>query len=155
MGQAEWRDTFDPYGQGRLGCMPFPIEDMILPGETKKLHLYEARFLALFEEALKLHGGCVGSLLFLETGELAQISPLLQIEEWRRLDVGVFVLVKSVGRVKIEAITGMDPYISVIATDYQDQRIVPAHSDEQANNDAVVDDILKLHGECVSVCAVT
>ncbi|EKX30877.1 hypothetical protein GUITHDRAFT_50701, partial [Guillardia theta CCMP2712] len=112
-GQAEWRETFDPYGQGRLGCMPFPIEDMILPGETKKLHLYEARFLALFEEALKLHGGC------------------------------------SVGRVRIEAITGMEPYISVIAKDYHDQRIVPAHSDEQANNNAIVEDILKLHSDCV------
>ena len=46
--------------------MPFPLDDLLLPGEQKSLHLYEARFLALFEEAIKSHGGCIGQLGFFE-----------------------------------------------------------------------------------------
>ena len=34
-----------------------------IQGESKQLHLYEARFLALFEEAIKKRGSCVGQMV--------------------------------------------------------------------------------------------
>jgi hypothetical protein len=46
---AEWRERQEK-NERSLGALPFGIDDVLLPGETKQLHLYEARFLALFEE---------------------------------------------------------------------------------------------------------
>jgi hypothetical protein len=51
MSVAEWREK-NKENQGRIGALPFGIDDVLLPGETKQLHLYEARFLALFEEVV-------------------------------------------------------------------------------------------------------
>uniref|UniRef100_M1CJF0 ATP-dependent peptidase n=1 Tax=Solanum tuberosum TaxID=4113 RepID=M1CJF0_SOLTU len=35
-----------------LPLLPFPIDQVLVPSETKTLHLYEARYLALLEESL-------------------------------------------------------------------------------------------------------
>ena len=34
-----------------VGCMPFDVRELLLPGQSRYLHLYEARFISLFEEA--------------------------------------------------------------------------------------------------------
>jgi len=41
-----------------LPALPFPPEEVLLPGATKKLHLYEARFLALLDAARGREGEC-------------------------------------------------------------------------------------------------
>lgn len=41
----------------RLGCLPLPMQDLLLPGESKKMHLFEARFLSLFEQVGSASGG--------------------------------------------------------------------------------------------------
>ncbi|CAN0490022.1 unnamed protein product, partial [Laminaria digitata] len=67
-GVKEWKAT-QPGGEGdvrEIGFLPFPVEDVMCPGETKALHLYEARFLALFENAIREHGGCVGGAIFVD-----------------------------------------------------------------------------------------
>ena len=41
----EWKAT-QPGGDGdvrEIGFLPFPVEDVMCPGETKALHLYEVR----------------------------------------------------------------------------------------------------------------
>lgn len=53
MSVAEWRENREEHG-GTIGALPFGIDDVLLPGETKQLHLYEARFLALFEQVWPL-----------------------------------------------------------------------------------------------------
>ena len=49
MGLSEWRKQ----DERQLGCLPFPLADSLLLGETRRLHLYEARFLSLFEKSLQ------------------------------------------------------------------------------------------------------
>merc|ERR1719484_527461 len=34
-----------------VGCMPFDVRELLLPGQSRYLHLYGARFISLFEEA--------------------------------------------------------------------------------------------------------
>lgn len=51
MGMREWLEARGVHG-GSIGALPFGKNDVLLPGETKQLHLDEARFLALFEQVL-------------------------------------------------------------------------------------------------------
>ena len=84
------------------------------------MHLYEARFLSLFEDAIKEHGGCVGMLGFFEEGELAAVAVLCEILEWRRLDVGVHVRMRAASRVTVKGLTQIEPYIQVSACEFLD-----------------------------------
>jgi hypothetical protein len=64
MGVEQWRENkLANADSNLLGCLPFPLDDILLPGETKQLHLYEARFLKLFEEAMRNHGSCIGNII--------------------------------------------------------------------------------------------
>ena len=84
-----------------LNLLPFGLEELLLPGETKQVHLYEARFLALFEEAEASHDSCVGQLLITPNGNVAAVTSLLEIEESRRQEVGVWARLRCVGRVRV------------------------------------------------------
>jgi len=67
-----------------LGLLPFGMDEALLPGETKVVHLFEARFLTLFSDAAAKHHGCLGQLLVTRGGHAAAVSPLLVVEESRR-----------------------------------------------------------------------
>ena len=41
-----------------LPSLPFPASEVLVPGQTKRLHLFEARYLALLDEALARKDGC-------------------------------------------------------------------------------------------------
>ena len=81
--------------------LPFGLEEALLPGETKQVHLYEARFLQLFEEAESKHASCVGQLLITPSGNVAAVTSLLEIEESRKQDVGVWAKLRCVGRIRL------------------------------------------------------
>lgn len=75
--------------------------EVFLPGESKQLHLFEARYLALFEAVVTEHEGrCAHILIDTPRRAMAAVAALLFVREWRRLDVGVFVVVDAVGRLK-------------------------------------------------------
>jgi hypothetical protein len=86
----------------KLNLLPFGLDDLLLPGETKQIHLYEARFLELFTQADAEDCNCVGQLLVTPGGNAAAVSTLLEIEESRKQDVGVWARLKCVGRVRID-----------------------------------------------------
>jgi hypothetical protein len=99
-GVAEWQESQEgPTRQ--LGCLPFSFDDVPCVGETRKLHLYEARFLALFETALHKRGGCVGACIFSEDGGLLPVAALCDIVGWDRRPVGVEVILRCVGRAQL------------------------------------------------------
>jgi hypothetical protein len=99
-GVAEWQESQEgPTRQ--LGCLPFSFDDVPCVGETRKLHLYEARFLALFEAALHKRGGCVGACIFSEDGGLLPVAALCDIVGWDRRPVGVEVVLRCVGRAQL------------------------------------------------------
>ena len=91
-------------GTEPLPLLPFGIHELLLPGETKQLHLFEARFLTLFDRAAQGHG-CLSQLLLTPAGGVASVSTLLEVEETRRQEVGVWAKVKCVARVEIQEVT--------------------------------------------------
>lgn len=93
----------------QLGLLPFPLEEALLPGETKQVHLYEARFIQLFADAAAQHDSCIGQLLYTNRGAVA-ITSLLEVEEFRKEEFGVWARLKCVGRVRL---------LSVAETDFQ------------------------------------
>lgn len=77
----------------------------MLPGETKTLHLFEARYLMLFEEVItKYDKRFAHILLSHERAAIAAFGTLVRISEWQRLDVGVKITIEAVGRVMVSAI---------------------------------------------------
>ena len=52
-----------------LPAMLFPSDEMLLPGCTQVLHLYEARFLALLDEVTTTTGGLFAHVTFLPSDQ--------------------------------------------------------------------------------------
>lgn len=90
-----------------VGLLPFSLTEALLPGETKQVHLFEARFLSLFEAAAKNHN-MLGQLLVTPGGNVAAVSSLIEVEESRRKDIGVWAQLKCVGRIKLLELQGTD-----------------------------------------------
>lgn len=98
---SEWRDImFDPpstldglvredYQQGPLReicILPFPLDDVILQGETKELCLYEERFHQLFQKSMNDHGGVVAMGLLDPPANILQTMPLCEIESYQTIE---------------------------------------------------------------------
>ena len=98
-----------------LGLLPFPTSDTLLPGETKQVHLYEARFIQLFADSAARHNDCLGAMLFTPSGNVAAITTLLEVEEFRKEEFGVWANLKCVGRVKLSDVKQTD-YEYVLGT---------------------------------------
>ncbi|KAG5524841.1 hypothetical protein RHGRI_031494 [Rhododendron griersonianum] len=92
-----------------LPLLPFPMDQVLVPSETKTLHLYEARYLALLDESLFgtnkhfVHFVLdpIGINDTAEASFAARYGCLVLIEKVERLDVGALVSIRGVGRVKI------------------------------------------------------
>ena len=104
MDAAAWRAS----NVNELNMLPFGLEEALLPGETKQVHLYEARFLQLFEEAEAKHNSCVSQLLVTPGGNVAAVSSLLEIEESRKQDVGVWAKLRCIGRIRLAEVEPTD-----------------------------------------------
>ena len=72
------------------------------------MHLFEARFLELFVEAEAKHKGCVGQMLVLQGNGVASVTSLLEIEESRRQEFGVWAKLRCVGRVRLKEAEATD-----------------------------------------------
>ena len=132
----EWRDTvfdvqieddsgsdnsFDPSPQREILVLPFPVCDVLLPGETKNLRLFEERFLQLFDDAMDNFGGVVAMGLIAENG-IIQSAPLCNIEAFNRMDgFGIFVTIRVVSRVSITGVTQGEPYIKATCKEIFDE----------------------------------
>uniref|UniRef100_A0A0E0BGS7 Lon N-terminal domain-containing protein n=1 Tax=Oryza glumipatula TaxID=40148 RepID=A0A0E0BGS7_9ORYZ len=91
-----------------LPLLPFQPAEVLIPSECKTLHLYEARYLALLEEALYRKNN---SFVHFVLDPVVSGSPkasfavrhgcLVQIESVERLDIGALVSIRGVCRVNI------------------------------------------------------
>jgi len=115
-----------------LGLLPFPIEEALLPGETKQVHLYEARFIQLFADAAAKHGSCIGMLLFAGDGACA-VTSLLEVEKHQAEEYGVWAQLKCVGRVRVQDIRQTDfDYVKANVTLYHDDKEETDETDDIA-----------------------
>ncbi|XP_022973983.1 uncharacterized protein LOC111472596 isoform X1 [Cucurbita maxima] len=118
---ADRKRDFSAYAASlELPLLPFGVNDVLVPSETKTLHLYEARYLTLLDESLfrknKLFVHFVLDPVAVsdssrEISFAARHACLILIENVERLEVGALVTIRGIGRVKIIELLQTDPYL--------------------------------------------
>ncbi|CAN6678715.1 unnamed protein product [Malus baccata var. baccata] len=99
-----------PLVELELSLIPFPLNEVLVPSESKALHLYEARYLALPEDSLtrkKLFVHFVLDRIIIDnsSGEASFATRngcLVFIENVERLEVGALVSIRGIGRVRTQ-----------------------------------------------------
>jgi hypothetical protein len=127
-----------------LASFPFPITELLLPGETKELHLYEARFLSLLKQALG-DGGLAAQLVFADQG-LLSLGSLLAIESCEQREVGCNVVVRAVGRLKVVDVHGTEPFVTALYAPVNDLAHTTALQRSYLRNQT--GQVMALHEEC-------
>ena len=106
-----------------LPAMLFPQDEVLLPGSTQVLHLYEARFLALLDEVIEKSGGLFAHITFdtsdVDNGDgssrvglrLNPVASLVRVEEIVREDVGAKVVIVGESRVAMIDVVESEPYV--------------------------------------------
>ncbi|WCJ44199.1 ATP-dependent protease La (LON) domain protein [Euphorbia peplus] len=103
-----------------LPLLPFNMSEVLVPSESKVLHLYEARYLALLEESLKKKEKLFVHFVLdpinmnssgTEASFAARYGCLVFIESVERLDVGALISIRGIGRVKIVNFSQSEPYM--------------------------------------------
>lgn len=93
-------------------AIPFPPPEVFLPGEAKRLHLFEARYLALFETVVAhFDNRCAHVLVDAPRQAMAAFGTIAHVRSWRRLDVGVSVEFEAVGRLKTAKMRNAAPFL--------------------------------------------
>eukprot|EP00434_Breviolum_minutum_P025232 symbB.v1.2.022289.t1/scaffold1969.1/size94314/3 len=83
----------------------FPVEELLLPGRRKRMHLFEPRWVSMVEFSLKRCGGIFGMLYF-DDGELFPVLSLVEIMACNNLESqGRIVHVRAVGRGRLKGLT--------------------------------------------------
>jgi len=144
-------DSFGPKIPEELGVLPFPIQDIMMPGETKKLHLYEARFLSLFQEAMYNRDELIVQAVIVEQPNGAgfcSVGNLLKVTEWDRLEIGVTATVKSIGRVRLHSFPSLDPYLSANVKYLGDTTLTLEKTDALK---ALTEEIYSIHDCCLQL----
>lgn len=110
--QMDWEQWLTSDSTENIPAIPFPPTQVFMPGEVKRLHLYEARFLELFETVvLRYDKRCAHVLIDSRRRAMAAIGSVISVKEWRRLDIGVSVLIEAVGRVNTSRLTSSSPFL--------------------------------------------
>ena len=70
-----------------LGCFPLPVDEVLLIGERKLLHLREPSLLDLFAEAQSASAGVFAAVVVIAGGDsLVQRAPLVEVRSAHRWD---------------------------------------------------------------------
>lgn len=93
------------YPDLKVPVILFPVEDLLLPGRRKRMHLFEPRWVSMVEFSLKTCGGIFGMLYF-DDGELFPVLSLVEIMSCNNLESqGRIVQVRAVGRARLKGLT--------------------------------------------------
>lgn len=110
--QMDWRKWSDSAITQIIPAIPFPPTQIFMPGEVKQLHLFEARFLTLFETiVLKYEKRCAHVLIDSNRRAMAAIGTVISVKSWRRLDVGIHIEVEGIGRLKTSRLSSSSPFL--------------------------------------------
>ncbi|XP_043711593.1 uncharacterized protein LOC122660377 isoform X1 [Telopea speciosissima] len=127
-----------------LPLLPFKLDEVLVPSESKTLHLYEARYLALLEESWVRKRLFVHFVLdpILSDGSsavesfAARYGCLVHIENVERLDIGALVSIRGIGRVRIVNFLQAEPYLTGI--------VVPKHDNFEDYDSDINFEVLQL-----------
>ncbi|XP_062182610.1 uncharacterized protein LOC133886788 [Phragmites australis] len=111
-----------------LPLLPFQPSAVLIPSESRTLHLYEARYVALLDEALYK---AKSSFVHFVLDPVEDSSPkasfavrygcLVQIESVQKLDIGALVSIRGVCRVNISNLLQMEPYFRGVVSPMMDE----------------------------------
>lgn len=108
----------------RVPAIPFPPQEVFLPGETKKLHLFEARYLSLFEHVvINCDKQCAHVLVAMERKAMAAYGTVVRVREWRRLNVSVSVSFEAVGRLRMTRLHQASPFLQADVQVVHDEQL--------------------------------
>lgn len=126
-----------------LPLMPFASDEVLIPGQSRYLHLYEARFLSLFEHATANCDGAVVLGFFAGDSALLRCATTATVESWERLDVGVGATLRGVGRCAIANVDAGDdaPYLVATVEPYGDDGPTPYPDAAAAEVAALADEV--------------
>lgn len=109
--EFDWAQWATSGVEQSVPLLPFPPEEIFLPGEVKRLHLYEARFLALFEEVVVRFQKTFAHVLYAsDRAALAAYGTVVAIKTWRRLGVGVYMEIEGIARFRISKLNRLAPF---------------------------------------------
>eukprot|EP00929_Paragymnodinium_shiwhaense_P065639 TRINITY_DN32887_c0_g1_i1.p1 TRINITY_DN32887_c0_g1~~TRINITY_DN32887_c0_g1_i1.p1 ORF type:complete len:430 (-),score=124.44 TRINITY_DN32887_c0_g1_i1:174-1463(-) len=84
----------------------FPVLDLLLPGQTKRMHLFEPRWVDMVEEARSDYGGIIGMIYYLGNGQLLPILTIVEIiDVFNMGEAGRMVTVRAVARGRVHEIS--------------------------------------------------
>ncbi|MEW5314742.1 MAG: hypothetical protein WDW38_006214 [Sanguina aurantia] len=112
-----------------LPILPFPVNELLAPGSTKVLNLFEPRYLALVEATVTrqhqvfvhtmIEEGAAGRATLARCPSAHQVGKhvlcsavLVKVMEIKEAPRGVIVRVRAEGRVAIKALRTVEPYIT-------------------------------------------
>lgn len=127
---------------GKLGVVPLGLEDALMPGETRDLFFFEERFRRCLSDAKTSNGGYLAALYLTDTGEVCDLSSLLEIQAWKADSCHVWCSVRCVGRCRIVKMLrrkGEHPFHVA-----QIEPLVDVQGNAAA---APVDELLRVHNE--------
>jgi Lon protease-like protein len=106
----------------------FPLESVMLPGETLPLHIFEPRYAALVGDCLSGGGRCFGVVLIAAGREVGggdrrcDVGALARIVEHAELGSGRHMLRCAVGaRIRVVRWLADDPYPRALVEPYPDE----------------------------------
>ena len=114
-----------------LPALPFPPEQLAVPGSVRLLHLFEARYLALLEECQRQPsspGRPRPLLVHLSVAEAKdpmgnagwevqrESCLLCELLDFRQVDLGVLATVRAVEQVYVEEVEGDEVYLQALTT---------------------------------------
>lgn len=109
----DWQSWTSVSSSIRIPALPFTPEEVFLPGETKRLHLFEARYISLFEAVISQYDNHCGHILIdAPRRAMAAVGTLVVVRKWQRQAIGVSVEVDAVGRLHTTKLYPSNPYLT-------------------------------------------
>ena len=124
---SSWLSRAKSSASMQLGLLPFPLEDLMFPGEQRDVFLFEDRFIECLER-----DRVVGGLLLGDSGEVSDIGMLLQVDEIRTDSLSVWARLTCVGRCELSHVRRTESrYAIARATLYTDSDAKTAEVPEE------------------------
>lgn len=123
-GVREWLESKETSNAKLLDCaiLPFGLTEVLLPGQTRYLHFYEERCVKLGEWSQRENNGVLAMAYSGSSSTtLLSVCTLVEIDEYVRMDLGIGLTVRGVGRVEIEEVTGVEPFFKARVRPYEDE----------------------------------
>lgn len=133
----------------KCGVLPFPLEDLMLPGEERQCFLFEDRFHACLADAVGSNGGRIAALHLTDSGQVCDLSTILQVESMGGDDNCVWAQLRCMGRCRVNKLITKGAYHVARIEPLVDESGAVEKEEEDAN-DSVMAELRQVHAQAAS-----